>query len=260
MHSEWHEPSGRRRLIVNADDFGRSAGVNEGVIAGYERGIVTSASLMVLWPAAAEAARAAAACPSLSVGLHIDIGEWRYQSGSWTPRYQRVRPDDPSAVHGEVERQLERFRAITRSTPTHLDSHQHVHRSGAARQAIEDIARELDVPLRGKSTTIGYVGAFYGQTARGRPMPDLIGVDALLAILQRLPEGTTELGCHPAARVDFDDSYAEERLVELDTLCDPRVVGAVRRLGIRLRSFGTLASEVHAWDHGSTGPTAGGPP
>src|SRR5207247_11145801 len=45
----------RRDLIVNADDFGQSAGVNRGIIEAHERGIVTSASLMVRWPAANEA-------------------------------------------------------------------------------------------------------------------------------------------------------------------------------------------------------------
>ena len=42
-----------RSLIVNADDFGQSPGMNRGTIAARERGIVTSASLMVRWPAAA---------------------------------------------------------------------------------------------------------------------------------------------------------------------------------------------------------------
>lgn len=45
-----------RFLIVNADDFGQSPGVNRGIIEAHEHGIVTSASLMVRWPAATEAA------------------------------------------------------------------------------------------------------------------------------------------------------------------------------------------------------------
>ena len=54
-----------RLLIVNADDFGQTAGVNRGVIEAHDRGIVTSASLMVRWPAAAEAASFARARPAL---------------------------------------------------------------------------------------------------------------------------------------------------------------------------------------------------
>ena len=66
--------TGARHLIVNADDFGLSAGVNRGIVEAYDNGIVTSASLMVHKPAAAQAAALARSRPSLGLGLHIDIG------------------------------------------------------------------------------------------------------------------------------------------------------------------------------------------
>ena len=68
-------------LIVNADDFGRSRSVNRGIMSAYEYGIVTSASLMVRWPAANEATAYARRHQSLSVGLHFDFGEWCYRNG-----------------------------------------------------------------------------------------------------------------------------------------------------------------------------------
>src|SRR5206468_2930594 len=58
-------------VVVNADDLGLSPGVNRGIIEAHERGIVTSASLMVRWPAAAEAAAYARSRPQLGVGLHL---------------------------------------------------------------------------------------------------------------------------------------------------------------------------------------------
>ena len=64
-----------RYLIVNADDFGQSHGVNRGIMQAHRRGIVTSASLMVRWLAASEAAAYAREHPSLSLGLHVDLGE-----------------------------------------------------------------------------------------------------------------------------------------------------------------------------------------
>ena len=45
-----------KRLIVNADDFGRTPGINRGVVEAHESGIVTSATLMVNYAPAAEAA------------------------------------------------------------------------------------------------------------------------------------------------------------------------------------------------------------
>jgi hypothetical protein len=65
----------KRRLIVTADDFGRSPGINRGIIAANEVGIVTSAKFMVRWPAAAGAAAYARERPDLALGLHFDLGE-----------------------------------------------------------------------------------------------------------------------------------------------------------------------------------------
>src|SRR5512140_3255693 len=60
-----------RRLIVNADDFGASASVNEAVIGAHREGILTTASLMVNEPGYAEAVQLATANPRLGVGLHL---------------------------------------------------------------------------------------------------------------------------------------------------------------------------------------------
>lgn len=61
----------RRRLIVNADDFGRSTAINQAVIQAHQRGILTTASLMVNEPGFDEAVRLARENPSLGVGLHL---------------------------------------------------------------------------------------------------------------------------------------------------------------------------------------------
>ena len=67
--------TGRRVLIVNADDFGQSPSVNRGIVQAHRTGIVTSASLMVRQKATAEAIELSRACPALSLGLHLDLGE-----------------------------------------------------------------------------------------------------------------------------------------------------------------------------------------
>lgn len=61
----------RRRLIVNADDFGASESINAAVIDAHRRGILTTASLMVNGDAAEEAVALAKANPRLGVGLHL---------------------------------------------------------------------------------------------------------------------------------------------------------------------------------------------
>jgi hopanoid biosynthesis associated protein HpnK len=66
-------PKAPRRLIVNADDFGRSPSINEAVIRAHREGILTTASLMVNEPAAAEAVALARENPTLGVGLHLSL-------------------------------------------------------------------------------------------------------------------------------------------------------------------------------------------
>lgn len=64
---------GRRRLIVNADDFGRSQSINQAVLRAHQEGILTSASLMVNEPGFDEAVHLARAHPRLGVGLHLTL-------------------------------------------------------------------------------------------------------------------------------------------------------------------------------------------
>src|SRR5688572_15211749 len=93
-------------LIVNADDFGQSAGINEGVIRAIERGPVRSASVMVRWPGAPAAARYAATRPDVSFGLHIDLGEWSFRDDAWTTVYDVVDTKDEQQVVDEIGRQI----------------------------------------------------------------------------------------------------------------------------------------------------------
>jgi predicted glycoside hydrolase/deacetylase ChbG (UPF0249 family) len=227
----------RRRLIVNADDFGLSAGVNEGIARCHEQGIVTSASLMVRWPAAGPAAEYARARSTLSVGLHLDLGEWTYHDDEWVPLYQVIALEDAMAIRGEVVYQLEHFRRLMRRDPTHIDSHQHVHLLDAVRDALAEVTYHLGVPFRQRSGALDRLGAFYGQSSKGHPVEEAISVTHLIRILNGLPKGTTELVCHPGLRSDVHGIYVAEREREVRALCDPQIRAALATEGIELISF-----------------------
>src|ERR687896_2728566 len=70
-------PRSPRQLVVNADDFGISRGVNRGIVEAHRSGLVTSASLMANLPAAEDALTRAATCPDLGLGLHLTLSAGR---------------------------------------------------------------------------------------------------------------------------------------------------------------------------------------
>ena len=246
--------SAKRYLIVNADDFGHSSAINRGVIHAHDHGIVTSASLMVRWPAAVEAAECARNRPGLSLGLHVDFGEWTYKDENWTPVYNVVPLDEVTELRREALRQIAVFRNLTGRDPDHIDSHQHVHFREPARSVVLEAALELRAPVRDCTPEIRYCGRFYGQTAEGSPYAGGITSDALIEILTQLPQGVTELACHPGEGEVPNTTYTGERAIEVKTLCDARVRSALIEMGIELCGFTDLPRLLVSSESGSTAP------
>ena len=204
-----------RVLIVNADDFGRSAAVNRGIIRAHEQGIVTSATLMVRWPDAEPAAELRAREPSSRVGLHLDLGEWEYRDGEWRARLRGARGGEPGCRRARAREPARAVRAAGRagrpptSTPTSTST------ATSRRGAPSPRRRRLGVPVRHFTPGITYSGAFFGQDGKGNPFPEAITVEALVAVIEALPPGITELACHPAAAAEGDSVYDAERVVEV---------------------------------------------
>ena len=230
-----------RYLIVNADDFGYSRSINRGILEAHDEGIVTSASLMVERPGAAEGAEEARKRPQLDLGLHVEIDRWRVTR---LPRQGAARSAAAVVrrVDADLQRQIERFRLLVGRDPSHLDSHQHRHRAEHVRPAFQRLADELGIPLRHFDPKIRFCGDYYGQVGAGRPNPEAITPGALIDLLGRLPPGVTELCSHPGYAEGLKEWYREERVQEVRTLCDPRVQEAIERLQIGLTSFSELAA------------------
>lgn len=230
----------RKYVIMNADDFGFSSGVNRGILAAHEHGIVTSTSVMVRWPASVEVKDVVRRFPKLSLGLHVDLGEWAVVKGGWLRVYAVLTDQQlqvASEVAAEVDRQLDAFRRMTGLEPTHLDSHQHVHRYAPAVNVLTDAAEKLGIPLREVDRRVRYCGSFYGQTGTGETYLKGIGVESLTALFSSLPAGITEFSCHPGTEVDHNSPYGREREIETATLCDPRIRASAVAGGIDFVSF-----------------------
>jgi hopanoid biosynthesis associated protein HpnK len=136
--------STERRLIVNADDFGRSHSINEAVLRAHRSGILTTASLMVNEPSAAEAVEMARDNPNLGVGLHLTLtcgksalphreipnlvdenGEFSNDPVAVGWRYFASRKLRPQ-LRDEIQAQFEKFHA-TGLTLDHVNGHLNLH-------------------------------------------------------------------------------------------------------------------------------------
>jgi chitin disaccharide deacetylase len=236
--------TGKRYLIVNADDFGQSSGVDRVIIEAHERGIVTSASLMVRWPGAAEAAAYSWCRPQLSLGLHVDLGEWAYTGGAWIPLY-KVAPLNDVSGSQRSDSTARGFPTIYAQGPIHIDSRQHVHQR-ELQSILMEVASRLGVSLCHFSPEVCYCGDFYGQTAEGSPIRGRIAVEVLIQIISRLTIACTELSCPPrfCNRSGYNTATSAE---EVKFLCDPRLRTAMDVMNVELRSFENVT--YPRWKH-----------
>jgi len=220
---------GQKHLIFNADDFGASTGVNRGILDCHTRGVVTSTSLMVTGRAAAEAVSMSRDHPALAVGLHWDV---------WGEDEREFDIQDIPAARDEFRRQVDEFHRLLGRLPTHIDSHRHAHREKHLMPVFRELVEPLGVPLRGDGR-VNFVGGFYAQWEWQVTTLEYVSVPFLQRLLrEEVPEGRTELSCHPGYRSpDFQSVYLAEREEEVRTLTDPRVRATIEQLGINLVSY-----------------------
>lgn len=225
-----------KQIIVNADDFGLTAGVNRGILECHLCGAVTSTTLLVNGEAAGEAARLAAEHPSLGVGLHLNL-----TTGKPSMPARKV----PSLVDGdglfpgmavmagrlvtgrarryelaaEVEAQIEKCLELGIRL-THIDSHHHLHALPRLRRVLQAVGRRAGITrMRGYHMSARSPKALVVLAAArlpaGEPLktPDRFsGIEVMgrkdmaAALMRELSASgdTLEFMCHPG--------YADERL------------------------------------------------
>ena len=248
-----------RQLIVNADDFGLTAGVSRGILEAHQRGIVTSTTVLANLPIPAELL-AELRATRLGVGLHLNLtlgrpcapasvvpslvdGEGKFVRDARQVAARAKREE----VERELSAQVDAFCTLLGRAPTHLDSHHHVGRHSPVREIVWALACGLGVPVRiqddevrrtARAEGLRTPDAFFGESG-----PDPYwSTERLLSQLAALPEGVSEFMTHPG-HFDADlaySRYGRQREVELQGLTDPAVQRAVEAGEIRLCHFGEL--------------------
>jgi hopanoid biosynthesis associated protein HpnK len=289
-----------KRLIINADDFGLTAKVNQAIIDAHSCGLLRSTSLLANGEAFASAVGLSRQAPGLGVGVHLNLTEG-----------QPVAPacSVPSLVHGqgffarkpsslwralisgrvstvdiekELRAQIEKVLAAG-VVATHLDSHKHVHALPALGRMTIRLARQYGIPAirgvaerwsalgrllqrfpharrailrqrlnsltlaavsRGWSRQLRRAGVacaehFYGLTPTG-----FLDEQVLREILCRLPEGTSELMCHPGfvdhALRQTPTRLLEQREMEYQALTRPGIKLLANELGVQFINYADL--------------------
>lgn len=268
-----------KRLIVNADDFGFTNDVNEGIIEAHHRGILTATTLMATGGAFQQAVLLAKESPELDVGVHLTLVGTRSLSDPAHALPSTVRGLFTAIALGRLdvfrELELQLLRVVNSGIiPTHFDTHKHTHLHPrvleavgklAARYGVRWVRRPFDLPLpaeievpskkRWMSKLIGARrGAFVESEKRhgfrstdwfaGFQITGRFGATELASVIASLPEGTTEFMCHPGHCGDeLRDSQTrlkESRQRELEALCSLEVKEALRRSGIVLGRYRDL--------------------
>ncbi|WP_082232413.1 chitin disaccharide deacetylase [Halobacillus massiliensis] len=153
-----------KKLIINADDFGYSRGVNYGIIDSHRNGVLTSTTFMTNMPGRDHAAELAKENPNLGVGVHLvltcgrplldshrtivdsngDFRNLKFYKGAFTIDYDEV--------YKEWKAQIEKFLSYG-LTPTHLDSHHHINSFGQMPEVFLRLAEEYSLPVRNNMDT-----------------------------------------------------------------------------------------------------------
>jgi len=151
-----------KQLILNADDFGLTSGVNRGIIRAHQDGILTSATLMATAPAFEDAAVLARANPKLGVGCHLvlvgglaiaplreipslaDRNGKLYDSVAIFAANVSLGRVRAAEIRRELRAQIEKLRSAG-IEPTHLDTHKHTHAHPIVMEALGQVARDLGI-------------------------------------------------------------------------------------------------------------------
>lgn len=287
-----------KQLIVNADDFGMTRGISDGILDGHRRGIITSTTIMANMPDFSRAAEGARACPNLGVGLHLNLIDGRPVSTQALPGLvdkegnffgsvaallkQLYSGQVPAgALEAELRAQIEKALSPL-PVLTHLDGHKHLHVLPALLPIVLRLAREYGIRcvrypaealwpgwrrtirrsrlrvasqyVTGKLiswaclfvrrqfiyNTVIIPDHFFGVTHTG-----LLDRDVLTSLLCSLPDGVSELMCHPGydgASLDGHRTRLRaQREIELDALMDPELPGLLRRQSVARIHYGDLA-------------------
>ena len=270
----------RKRLVVNADDFGFTPDVNEGIVEAHQKGVLGATTLMANGGAFDDAVRLAAAAPSLDVGCHLVLVGGR----SLLPPFRPLPASVGQLLAAIVSRRIRIYDELAAQVrrivdagivPTHIDTHKHTHLAPPVLEAVAAIAQEFHIPwvrrpfdlpitaARGaapwlKRTTSDGLRLIRARFERvltdhgchstdhfaGFQITGRFRTAELVRLIHALPDGVTELMVHPGrcreALRNAPTRLKQSREEELEALIAPETRAAIAECGIELVNYREL--------------------
>jgi chitin disaccharide deacetylase len=260
-----------KRLIVNADDFGFTKDVNAGIVECHRNGILTSTTLMANGDAFDDAVRLAKENSSLDIGVHLVLVGGPGQ------------PDSPAGLLAQLaKRQVDLYGTMRRQvqtilnaglTPTHLDTHKHTHLVPAVLKALVRVAIEFGIPWvrkpadfpvaanapnftrRAVNSVVAFAASRFDPILSragckttdfftGFQLTGSLGTKELVQLIRGMPEGLTELMCHPGylgeELQNAPTRLKQSRETELIALTAHETRIALNETGVKLVSYRDL--------------------
>ncbi|HBV03636.1 polysaccharide deacetylase [Mammaliicoccus lentus] len=242
------------KLIINADDFGYSNGVNYGIIDAFKNGILTSTTCLTNMPGFNHAIQLAKENPNLGIGIHLTLtcgkplthnlytlvdsdGNFRDLS-----HYEQKFYIDTNELYNEWKEQIEKF-LETGITPTHMDTHHHVNNLDIIEPVFLKLASEYQLPIRNnlgdKKNYPNYKMVDYFEY---HPETILNPIEIIREKYQLYK--TVEIMCHPAYIDKFlrdHSSFVMPRIEELDLLTSEHAKSTFNKAnGITLINYSQL--------------------
>ena len=246
-------------LIINADDFGYSSGINLGIIRAHERGVLSSTTMMANMPGFDEGVELAKSHPDLGIGVHLTLtcGEPLLEDvlsitedGNFRKLgfYEKDFLIDSTELYREWDAQIQKI-LQSGIKPTHLDSHHHVNCLPQVKEVFIELARKYELPVRNNfdvPADIKTVKRFFvdfddlGQT---KEIWKALTIDNLIQDCKTY--GTVEAMCHPGY-LDYillqSSSLAEKRVYICNELQQPEYKELFAKNDIQLGTYQDINS------------------
>jgi predicted glycoside hydrolase/deacetylase ChbG (UPF0249 family) len=276
-----HMVTGRRCLIVNADDYNTDPERNRGILEAARKGVVTSVSVLANLTEDAETLRGLHASVGTAVGVHLNLtrgrplapdvptltdrnGMFFAKGTAW--RKALLGRFDTKDVEKEFAAQIERLKALG-TEPDHIDGNNHIHVFPKLSAIVAGLARDFGIPSvrlpkepfrnvcdrfvpgAGVKSLLSFLsrraskefrrnGLWFPHHFAGIGFPHTSDIASLKEFVASLPDGVTELMCHPGYPAVHNPFSSPEREQELRALTDESLRRHIARLGVRLIPFG----------------------